>query len=359
MKSHFVSVKPTFQPKTYGSELIRIIDEQIAWYENNSSRMEDDYIKANLKLIKNLAENLEDSNEIMFIKKMADTFLDIINTEREVIQELEDELEAQPLCAPAKHNYVSSDIIPIDGFNSDDQIKNVFTAYMIEKEKSDFTTNDYILRVRNLWKCFEHEYRTGQLNEDLAYLVPEEQIAIGCPLLNAYRHINALNRYIALNIEKNSRDRNWANIRASVNTFGEALYKNEYEKVKVPKAVNQGKDFSKYSFDGKTYGKSRLVLAVVQKYVEDYHPATFEELEEAFPGSLQGSLGIVKRIEDASDKYKGNGGVKRYFIKEDEIIHLSSGEQVIVCTQWSASNLEKFIEYAILGLGYQIEKIKL
>ena len=88
---------------------------------------------------------------------------------------------------------------------------------------------------------------------------------------------------------------------------------------------------------------------MVQKYVEDYHPATFEELEEAFPGSLQGSLGTVKRIEDVPDKYKGNGGVKRYFIKEDEIIRLSSGEQAIVCTQWAASNLEKFIQYATLG----------
>ena len=68
---------------------------------------------------------------------------------------------------------------------------------------------------------------------------------------------------------------------------------------------------------------------------------------------------MVKRIQDVSEKYKGNGGVKRYFIKEDEIIHLSSGEQAIVCTQWGASNLEKFIEYAILGLGHQIDKISL
>ena len=95
---------------------------------------------------------------------------------------------------------------------------------------------------------------------------------------------------------------------------------------------------------------------MVQKYVEDHHPTTFEEIEKAFPSTLQGSLGVIKRIEDVSDKYKGNGGVKRYFIKEDEIIHLNSGEQVIVCTQWGINNTECLINH-VIKYGYNIKQI--
>ena len=97
------------------------------------------------------------------------------------------------------------------------------------------------------------------------------------------------------------------------------------------------------------------MLAVVKKYVEDHQPATFAELKDAFPDALQGSLGVVRRIGDVSDKYKGDGGVKRYFV--DDVIGLVSGEQVIVCTQWGATNTEKFVEHAINSLGCAISKI--
>ena len=85
------------------------------------------------------------------------------------------------------------------------------------------------------------------------------------------------------------------------------------------------------------------------------HDANFDELEAAFPSSIQGSLGIVRRIGDVSDKYKGIGGVKRYFV--GDVIELASGEQVIVCTQFGASNTEKFVEHAVKKLGYIIEKV--
>jgi hypothetical protein len=178
-------------------------------------------------------------------------------------------------------------------------------------------------------------------------------------LLNAYRQIEALKEYVARNAEKNADDRHGANVRAALNTFGRCLYRDEYEKVRVPREVGQGRDFSKYSFNGKTYGKSRLVLAVVQQYVEDHHPATFEELKEAFPDDLQGSFGVVRVFDDVPDKYKGiESPVKRYFIKEDEIIRLNSGERVAVCTQWAASNTEKLVKNAMNKLGYEIRRIE-
>jgi hypothetical protein len=157
-----------------------------------------------------------------------------------------------------------------------------------------------------------------------------------------------------MKIASNGADRNLANTRAALNAFGEAIYGKEYKKLKLDRKEPIIKDFSKYLFEGKTYGKSRLVLAVVKKYVEDHQPATFAELKDAFPDALQGSLGVVRRIGDVSDKYKGIGGVKRYFV--DDIIRLMSGEQVIICTQFCATNTEKFVEHAVNKLGYIIEK---
>ena len=98
------------------------------------------------------------------------------------------------------------------------------------------------------------------------------------------------------------------------------------------------------------------MLAAVRRYVEDYRPATFDELKEAFPDYFQGSLGVVKLIDEVSDKYKGIGGVKRYFVKEDEIIRLESGEKVIVCTQWG-TNIDGFIKHTTRVTGYRIEKV--
>ena len=362
MKSNWVSVKPNYQPPSNARELMdkinKQLDEQIECYELNLNGNEDVYIKSNLKLIKDLAQNIKNSEDIRSIEKIISTFCEIMNIQRETIYELSI-VDTQALAhSVSKNNYMPSSATSNGEFSNNEQIKNAFVSYMKEKGKADFTTNDYILRVRNLWDRFAEAHGMGRLEENILDLVPEEQIAHGYPLLNAYRHFNALNRYVALNIEKNPQDRNWANTRAAINTFGKALYKTEYEKVKLPKEPTTSRDFSKYNFNGRTYGKSRLVLAVVQQYVEDYNPDTLEELKVAFPDKLQGSLGVVRDINDVSEKYKGIGGVKRYFVSEDEIIHLSSGEKVVVCTQFGTQNLEGFINHAMLMLGYEIRKIE-
>jgi hypothetical protein len=41
----------------------------------------------------------------------------------------------------------------------------------------------------------------------------------------------------------------------------------------------------------------------------------------------------------------------------DDVIHLASGEQVIVCTQFGATNTEKFVDHAVNALGYTIDKV--
>jgi hypothetical protein len=305
-----------------------------------------------------MAANIESSEDILFIEEIVNIMLNIIKLQRDVIRDLEYESEISPINAAPQHNYVSPYVAPVEGFINDEQIKSEFINFMLygtEKKRSSFTANDYILRVQNLWRSFYADYEAGELPNELSESVIQEEICPEFPLLNAYNYIEELNCYLSMKIAGNATNRNWLNVRAALNIFGEAMHGEEYKKVKVVRDIAHGKDFSKYIFEGNTYGKSRLVLAVVKKYVEDHHPTTFDKLESAFPSSIQGSLGVVRRIEDVSDKYKGIGGVKRYFV--DDVIYLASGEQVIVCTQFGATNTDKFVDHAVNEFGYLIEKV--
>ena len=227
---------------------------------------------------------------------------------------------------------------------------------MQKEGKSSFTANDYILRVQNLWRSFYSDYQAGELPSELAESVIEEEINADVPLLNAYNYIEELNCYVSMKMAGSGGDRNFANTRAAFNTFSKALCGDNHEKVKSERKEPITKDFSKYIFNGETFVKRRLVLAVVRQYVEDYRPATFDELKEAFPDYLQGSLGVVKLIDEVSDKYKGIGGAKRYFVNENEIIRLPSGERAIVCTEWGAHDTEKFVGHVMAKFNYNIEK---
>ena len=343
-----------FQP---ANDLERKIRELIEWYNENATRKEDDYIAANLKLVILLAKNVEYSEDLIFIEKIVDTFCDIIRRQREVIRELEDESNYSLPDTVPSYSYSSSCDAPDGNYINDSQIRAAFTAYMGKEEKSLSTASDYISRVQNVWRSFYSDYNEGKLPKDLADSVTANDIYPEHPLLNAYYYIEELYCYVSMKIASSGGNRNWTNNRAALNMFGKALFKDKYKKVKSERVQTQGKDFSKYLFEGKTYGKSRLVLAVVRKYVEDFTPSTFDELKKAFPDDLQGSLGGVRLINDVSDKYKGIDGVKRYFVNTGEMIRMPSGEQVIVCTQWGAQNTERFVEYATDEFDYEIEKI--
>lgn len=108
-------------------------------------------------------------------------------------------------------------------------------------------------------------------------------------------------------------------------------------------------DKSTYIFNGNTYRKGRLVLAVVEQYVSDNHGLAKDELEERFPSTLQGSIGVISSIEEAEGKYKG----KRHFVKNT--IKLTNAT-IAVCNQWGAKNIDKFVQHAAGELGYNIDK---
>ncbi len=114
------------------------------------------------------------------------------------------------------------------------------------------------------------------------------------------------------------------------------------------------KDYTKYQFDGKTYGKGRLVLAVMKKFVEEHPDVTYSELVTVFPKTTQGSRGVFALQSEAEDIYASSSR-KRHFINPEDIIQLKDSV-IAVCTQWGASNIVKFISVARQN-GYEIVQV--
>lgn len=118
-------------------------------------------------------------------------------------------------------------------------------------------------------------------------------------------------------------------------------------------AAVSNRDLTKYRFQGQTYGKGRLVLAVVSFFVEQNPDLTLDELRSKFPNRLQGSLGVIEDLSVLSDPAKRN---RRYFAKPDEVIHLANeGRSVVVCSQWGL-NTRDFINYVVTSFGYEIHE---
>jgi hypothetical protein len=124
----------------------------------------------------------------------------------------------------------------------------------------------------------------------------------------------------------------------------------EYTRNTVQDALSSlqstGKDYTKYVFNGQTYAKSRLVLAVIQDYIIRNPITTYNELQQIFPDTLQGQETFTTAT---IAKQKPS---TRNFIKDDEIINLSD-EQIAVSTQWGRGNIERFVNHCI-GIGINI-----
>ncbi len=112
------------------------------------------------------------------------------------------------------------------------------------------------------------------------------------------------------------------------------------------------RDTTRYMFEGNVYLKNRLVLAVVQKYVQENPYVTRTNLKQVFSKTLQGSLGVVEDVEIASQRRDYE---VRFFTKEKEIIRLIDGE-MYVCSQWGILNIPNFLK-AAENIGYIIESI--
>jgi hypothetical protein len=112
------------------------------------------------------------------------------------------------------------------------------------------------------------------------------------------------------------------------------------------KSTGPGKrDATKYQFNGQIYGKARLVLSVVKAFVGKHGNAiTLEKLRETFPGTLQGSVGVVNELSTVEEQY-AEKKKKRHFMAADDQLHLKDSI-VVVSDQWGITNINEFINQA-------------
>ena len=108
------------------------------------------------------------------------------------------------------------------------------------------------------------------------------------------------------------------------------------------------RDTSKYTFNGESFAKGKLVHAVVKDYVSKNPNTTFDELKKAFPnewqagGAKSGNRAVFVRLVDA-EKLLEDKGHSRHFFKEGETIQLSD-EVIAVSNQWGIGNIGDFVD---------------
>lgn len=98
----------------------------------------------------------------------------------------------------------------------------------------------------------------------------------------------------------------------------------------------------------KPLNKRRLVLETVKSYVRHHPKVSYETLIRVFPASLNYNQanGVIKRYNDVLKKCAINPRTRNYFfLKDEEIIQLSNGLQVVVHSQWG-DDFEKFLKVA-------------
>ena len=115
-------------------------------------------------------------------------------------------------------------------------------------------------------------------------------------------------------------------------------------------AVKGKRDTSKFSFQGESLPKGRLVLAVVKDYVIKNPNTTFSDLKKAFPdewqagGAKSGNRAVFVRLNEAETLFN-NKGYRRHFFKEGETIQLAD-EVVAISNQWGVGNIADFVNGA-------------
>ena len=113
------------------------------------------------------------------------------------------------------------------------------------------------------------------------------------------------------------------------------------------------KDITRYHFMGKKCCKRTLVLFCIKQYVQDHQITKSTSLFDVFPDHIQGSLGVLREIEEA-ERYEG--AEKRYYFEDEHVLSLEDG-LFVICKDWSAKNIDRFID-RMQELNYGIERIQ-
>ncbi|MBR1447460.1 MAG: hypothetical protein IJ588_01780 [Prevotella sp.] len=109
----------------------------------------------------------------------------------------------------------------------------------------------------------------------------------------------------------------------------------------------KGRDTTKYSIDGgmNYFGKGKFVREIVAAYLSAHPSITFVQLEQVFPDELQGSYGVVRRLDDI---YNSDHNLKdlltRYVMDEDKLLRTKDGVRFAVCNQWGSFNFPHILD---------------
>ncbi len=116
---------------------------------------------------------------------------------------------------------------------------------------------------------------------------------------------------------------------------------------------NSSRDYTHYVFQGKSYNKRKLVLAVMQNWISVNKPTTLTQLLSVFPQEIGGG-GLVVSVAEAQDIYNRQGKY-RHFLGEDEVIVFPDSGKYAISNQWGLGNIIKFIAQARKN-GFEIEE---
>lgn len=117
------------------------------------------------------------------------------------------------------------------------------------------------------------------------------------------------------------------------------------------------KDYTKYILNGDKkhlFGKGRLVLEIIKRYLESHPEISFDELRKVFPDSLRKTKFALLHVVELSSKVKPEHRYSRYF---KETLSCNDGE-VVVSSQWGIGNIDYFIQ-EVEKLGYTIDSVKI
>lgn len=127
----------------------------------------------------------------------------------------------------------------------------------------------------------------------------------------------------------------------------------------VAAASSDLKNRDKFRFNDKLLPKNQLVLEVVRFVANEHAVTSFTQLKSLFEDELSNdgrvsnakNRWVVRPLEEA--QLLG----LRYFKKEEQIIVLSSGERVVVSTQWG-TEINYFIEKIAERFSIFVERVK-
>lgn len=114
--------------------------------------------------------------------------------------------------------------------------------------------------------------------------------------------------------------------------------------------VKVGHDNTRFSLNGGAFlPKRNFVHSVVAQYIKDNPRVTLDELETRFPSELASKVrGVVRTFAQVKEWARQNGPdiLTRYCTKENEILSLYDGTEIVVNSQWGSKNFPRFLALA-------------